>query len=89
MYIQGIPFLFRTTHPLNSLGPRILPMLMAAPGPRIGGEMCHIHDLWSELRRQITLFLRGVSLADVALGRHSGRAVGSPTARAADPEAGP
>ncbi len=38
-------------------------------------ERCQTHDLWSELGRQIGLFLDGVSLADVVLGRVKGRAV--------------
>jgi Rrf2 family iron-sulfur cluster assembly transcriptional regulator len=44
----------------------------------MGGEMCQTHDLWFELGRQIALFLRGVTLADVVLGRVIGRAVGLP-----------
>jgi Rrf2 family transcriptional regulator, iron-sulfur cluster assembly transcription factor len=42
------------------------------------GEMCQTHDLWFELGRQIELFLRGITLADVALGRVIGRAVSLP-----------
>ncbi|MSP02417.1 MAG: Rrf2 family transcriptional regulator [Acetobacteraceae bacterium] len=42
-------------------------------------ERCQTHDLWSELGRQINLFLDGVSLADVVLGRVLGRAL-PPTA---------
>ncbi|MEA2739375.1 MAG: Rrf2 family transcriptional regulator, iron-sulfur cluster assembly transcription factor [Acetobacteraceae bacterium] len=44
--------------------------------PAGGGEMCQTHDLWFELGRQITLFLCGISLADVVQGRVIGRAVG-------------
>jgi Rrf2 family iron-sulfur cluster assembly transcriptional regulator len=36
---------------------------------------CATHDLWAELGRQIDLFLRAVTLADVVQGRVSGRAV--------------
>jgi Rrf2 family iron-sulfur cluster assembly transcriptional regulator len=36
---------------------------------------CQTHDLWYELERQISLFLVGVSLADVVTGRVLGRAV--------------
>jgi Rrf2 family iron-sulfur cluster assembly transcriptional regulator len=64
---------------------------MLAPGPAAGndpsvagGGMCQTHDLWFELGRQITLFLRGVTLADVVLGRVAGRA-----ARLPSPAAGP
>lgn len=39
------------------------------------GEHCQTHDLWSEMGRQITLFLDGVTLADVVLGRVRGRAM--------------
>ena len=45
-------------------------------GPAAGAEMCQTHDLWFELGRQITLFLRGITLADVIEGRVIGRAVG-------------
>jgi Rrf2 family iron-sulfur cluster assembly transcriptional regulator len=51
---------------------------MPLAGTTMGGEMCQTHDLWFELGRQITLFLRGVTLADVVLGRVIGRAVGLP-----------
>lgn len=37
---------------------------------------CATHDLWAELGRQISLFLQGVSLADVLAGRVAGRARG-------------
>jgi Rrf2 family transcriptional regulator, iron-sulfur cluster assembly transcription factor len=47
-----------------------------APGSAGGGEMCQTHDLWFELGRQITLFLCGITLADVVSGRVTGRAVG-------------
>jgi Rrf2 family transcriptional regulator, iron-sulfur cluster assembly transcription factor len=36
---------------------------------------CQTHDLWDELGRQILLFLEGVTLADVVVGRVLGRAV--------------
>ncbi|HET6305918.1 MAG TPA: Rrf2 family transcriptional regulator [Rhodopila sp.] len=51
---------------------------MAASGGQAGaegGEKCQTHDLWVELGRQITLFLHGISLADVVLGHVAGRAV--------------
>jgi Rrf2 family transcriptional regulator, iron-sulfur cluster assembly transcription factor len=35
---------------------------------------CQTHDLWEELGRQILLFLEGITLADVVLGRVLGRA---------------
>ncbi|HEY0184457.1 MAG TPA: Rrf2 family transcriptional regulator [Rhodopila sp.] len=53
---------------------------MLALGPPGGGEMCHTHDLWFELGRQIRLFLSGITLADVVLGRVAGRAVALPHA---------
>jgi Rrf2 family iron-sulfur cluster assembly transcriptional regulator len=40
-----------------------------------GPMRCQTHDLWDELGRQIQLFLRGISLADVVSGRVLGRAV--------------
>jgi Rrf2 family iron-sulfur cluster assembly transcriptional regulator len=40
-----------------------------------GPSRCQTHDLWEELGRQIQLFLRGVTLADVIAGRILGRAV--------------
>jgi Rrf2 family iron-sulfur cluster assembly transcriptional regulator len=49
----------------------------------MGGEMCHTHDLWSELGRQIALFLCGITLADVVLGRVVGRAIRLPPAATA------
>lgn len=49
---------------------------MFASGPAdAGGEKCQTHDLWFELGRQITLFLSGITLADVLEGRVTGRAV--------------
>jgi Rrf2 family iron-sulfur cluster assembly transcriptional regulator len=48
---------------------------MIAERPLGCGEKCQTHDLWFELGRQIALFLRGLSLADVVEGRVSGRAV--------------
>lgn len=51
---------------------------MLAPGPVAGGEMCQTHDLWFELGRQITLFLCGITLDDVILGRVTGRATSLP-----------
>src|SRR6185437_2136807 len=38
------------------------------------GERCQTHDLWAELGRQISLFLCGVTLADVVMGQVRGRA---------------
>jgi Rrf2 family iron-sulfur cluster assembly transcriptional regulator len=48
---------------------------MASPALNSGGERCQTHDLWYELGRQIALFLRGVTLADVVNHRVLGRAV--------------
>jgi Rrf2 family transcriptional regulator, iron-sulfur cluster assembly transcription factor len=45
------------------------------PLPGHPGERCQTHGLWAELGRQIGLFLGGVTLADVVLGRVNGRAV--------------
>jgi Rrf2 family iron-sulfur cluster assembly transcriptional regulator len=58
------------------------PMVSPAGSP-MGGEMCHTHDLWSELGRQIALFLCGITLADVVLGRVVGRAIRLPPAATA------
>jgi Rrf2 family transcriptional regulator, iron-sulfur cluster assembly transcription factor len=46
---------------------------LALPGQLT--ERCQTHDLWAELGRQIGMFLGGVTLADVVLGRVRGRAV--------------
>jgi Rrf2 family iron-sulfur cluster assembly transcriptional regulator len=46
---------------------------LALPGQL--SERCQTHDLWAELGRQITLFLDGVTLADVVLNQVRGRAV--------------
>jgi Rrf2 family iron-sulfur cluster assembly transcriptional regulator len=47
-----------------------------------GSGKCQTHDLWTELGRQIDLFLSGVTLADVVLGRVIGRAAAvTPPAR--------
>jgi len=46
---------------------------LALPGQL--SERCQTHDLWVELGRQISLFLGGVTLADVVLGQVRGRAV--------------
>ncbi len=62
---------------------------LLGPGSPIGGEMCETHDLWLELGRHITLFLRGISLADVALGRVSGRAKGALQRHPAEAGSGP
>ena len=35
---------------------------------------CRTHELWTELGRQIGLFLAGITLADVLGGRVAGRA---------------
>jgi len=40
-----------------------------------GLSKCQTHDLWAELGHQIRLFLQGISLADVVMGRVAGRAV--------------
>lgn len=53
----------------------------AMPGHQ--AERCQTHDLWSELGRQITLFLDGMTLADVVLGKVRGRAAPPATAAAA------
>jgi Rrf2 family iron-sulfur cluster assembly transcriptional regulator len=45
---------------------------LALPGQL--SERCQTHDLWAELGRQISLFLGGVTLADVVLGQVRGRA---------------
>jgi Rrf2 family iron-sulfur cluster assembly transcriptional regulator len=47
---------------------------LALPGQL--SERCQTHDLWAELGRQISMFLDGVTLADVVLGHVRGRAVG-------------
>jgi Rrf2 family iron-sulfur cluster assembly transcriptional regulator len=58
---------------------------MLAPGRDGGGEVCQTHDLWTELGRQIALFLRGITLADVVLGRVAGRAISlTPAGRRAE-----
>jgi Rrf2 family iron-sulfur cluster assembly transcriptional regulator len=44
-------------------------------GADAGPTRCQTHDLWDELGRQICLFLRAVTLADVVAGRVRGRAV--------------
>lgn len=41
-------------------------------------QVCHTHDLWAELGRQIFSFLSAISLADVIAGRVKGRAVEIP-----------
>ena len=46
---------------------------LALPGQL--SERCQTHDLWAELGRQIAVFLDGVTLADVVLGRVRGRAL--------------
>jgi len=46
---------------------------LALPGQL--SERCQTHELWAELGRQISLFLTGMTLADVVLGRVRGRAV--------------
>lgn len=51
---------------------------LAGTHPGGPGEKCQTHDLWFELGRQIELFLRGVTLADVITGRVAGRAVALP-----------
>ena len=50
---------------------------MLVPGSAaLNGEKCQTHDLWVELGRQIALFLRSVTLADVVLGSVAGCAIG-------------
>ncbi|MBS0640488.1 MAG: Rrf2 family transcriptional regulator [Acetobacteraceae bacterium] len=51
---------------------------MAAPGTEPGGMQCQTHDLWFELSRQVSLFLSGITLADVVNGNVAGRAVAMP-----------
>ena len=68
-------------------GPTIAGPTIAGPTSR--GEMCQTHDLWFELGRQITLFLRGITLADVALGRVAGRAIGSASSQPPETDEGP
>jgi Rrf2 family iron-sulfur cluster assembly transcriptional regulator len=48
---------------------------MTSSEPASCGEKCQTHDLWHELGRQITLFLGGLTLADVVRGTVVGRAV--------------
>jgi Rrf2 family transcriptional regulator, iron-sulfur cluster assembly transcription factor len=55
---------------------------MMAAGASVCSEKCQTHDLWFELGRQIALFLGGLTLADVVLGRVSGRAVSLPSMKA-------
>jgi Rrf2 family transcriptional regulator, iron-sulfur cluster assembly transcription factor len=64
------------------------PAVESSAGPPTGGEMCHTHDLWSELGRQIALFLCGITLADVVLGRVVGRAIRLPPAGTTESAAG-
>jgi Rrf2 family transcriptional regulator, iron-sulfur cluster assembly transcription factor len=51
---------------------------LAGTGPSGRHGRCQTHDLWSELGRQIELFLEGVTLADVVDGSVTGRAVPVP-----------
>jgi Rrf2 family iron-sulfur cluster assembly transcriptional regulator len=51
---------------------------LVATDSETGRQRCQTHDLWTELGRQITLFLGAITLADVVLGRVSGRAVDLP-----------
>ena len=59
----------------------IKPTPDASPAP--AAPPSHTHDLWFELGRRITLFLRGITLADVAMGRVTGRDMGAPRSRPA------
>ena len=59
---------------------------MMATTPGTGSEMCQTHDLWAELGRQIALFLGGITLADVVLGRVTGRAIALPMPARRDAE---
>jgi Rrf2 family iron-sulfur cluster assembly transcriptional regulator len=45
------------------------------PGCIEEASKCQTHDLWEELGQQIRLFLQGITLADVVVGRVQGRAV--------------
>lgn len=45
------------------------------PGCVDAAEKCQTHDLWRELGNQIRMFLEGITLADVVIGRVAGRAV--------------
>ena len=47
---------------------------MMAPHPGMDPERCQTHELWYELSRQITLFLEGITLADIVDGRVAARA---------------
>jgi Rrf2 family transcriptional regulator, iron-sulfur cluster assembly transcription factor len=47
---------------------------LALPGAEFGMK-CQTHDLWFELSRQVTLFLHGITLADVVCGNVVGRAL--------------
>ncbi|HVZ08321.1 Rrf2 family transcriptional regulator [Rhodopila sp.] len=49
-----------------------------SPARPAAGRPCQTHDLWWELGRQVTLFLDGITLADVVQGRVAGRAVAVP-----------
>lgn len=51
---------------------------LAGAHPGGPGEKCQTHDLWFELGRQIELFLRGITLADVINRRVAGRAAAMP-----------
>ncbi len=54
---------------------------LAGETPGASGEKCQTHDLWSELGRQIELFLCAITLADVVTRSVRGRAVPLPPRR--------
>jgi len=56
---------------------------LVSKGTETGTERCQTHELWTELGRQISVFLSAVTLADVVLGRVTGRAAA--LARAVEP----
>jgi Rrf2 family transcriptional regulator, iron-sulfur cluster assembly transcription factor len=64
----------RTTRCDATSGPCLAPLNQSNQPDRLS-EQCQTHDLWAELGRQISLFLGGVTLADVVLGHVRGRAV--------------
>jgi Rrf2 family iron-sulfur cluster assembly transcriptional regulator len=68
---------------VGSGGCMLAPRNDAAPA---GAEMCQTHDLWAELGRQIKLFLSGITLSDVVLGRVVGNAASTPALAPRTPE---
>lgn len=49
---------------------------MTAAAPAVSGEKRQTHDLWFEPERHATIFLSGITPADVIFGRVSARAIG-------------